>query len=273
MGHAGLEPFLDAIRAVEAVGQTVALLRDTITAVKGEGSLAPGDMRLADRLAHLLLVEHLAVSYPDIPVISEEDSTSQSETRPAEYFLIDPIDGTSSWANGFAGYVSQLALVRGSEAVFGAMHSPRRNEIWFAGKGHGAYRNYEPLPTITPRGPGIPLIVVDNTPLPSGIIADLSSCIGPFGYLESGSLGLKALLVASGEADLFVKDVPVRDWDLAPAMVVLRETGAWIGRPGGEAFSLSGSFLKPDGVVVARQKDVGMNVAGWMKSRARQALR
>ena len=48
------------------------------------------------------------------------------------------------------------------------------------------------------------------------LIKHLMEIMGTDCYYESGSIGLKSVLVADGTADLFVKDVNVRSWDLSP---------------------------------------------------------
>ena len=56
-----------------------------------------------DQQAHSILVSGLGDITPKIPVFSEETPHSIDD-RPEQYWLIDPIDGTSSWHGGFEGY-------------------------------------------------------------------------------------------------------------------------------------------------------------------------
>ena len=76
------------------------------------------------------------------------------------------------------------------------------------------------------------------------------------GYLESGSLGLKSVLVAEGTADLFVKNVCVRDWDLAPAAVILQEVGGKLSLSDGSPFVFDGQYEKSNGFIVARDQSL-----------------
>ncbi|MDQ5974788.1 MAG: 3(2), 5-bisphosphate nucleotidase, partial [Actinomycetota bacterium] len=78
------------------------------------------------------------------------------------------------------------------------------------------------------------------------------------------SIGLKAALVATGRADLFVKDVVVRDWDVAPAMAIAHEVGAFVSGADGRDFPLSGPYDKPHGLVVAADAALGQRVAAWL---------
>lgn len=202
----------------------------------------------ADQRAHNLICDGLALLYPAVKVISEE-SPVHDGARPDAYWLIDPIDGTASWYHGFDGFVTQAAYFEKGVPIFGIVHAPVMGRTWTAVRGGGAYVNGRPLPVLSA---GERLIVTDNTSEPHGVSQDLVKLLHATGYLESGSLGLKCVLVACGEADLFVKDVCVRDWDIAPAEVILHEVGGHLSLADGSPYVFDGAFEKPDGFIVAR---------------------
>lgn len=252
-----------AERAVVEVGDAVAALRNPAAiALDVENA-----QRRADLFAHEALHRKLASSYPGVPIISEEDA-SHTELRPSEYWLIDPIDGTASWSGGFPGYVTQAAFIRADVVEYGVIHAPVLHRTWVATRGAGAFCNGEKLSCW--KSARSPLVVVDNSPQPQGVSLDLVNWLGNARYKESGSLGLKAALVASGEADVFVKRVVVRDWDMAPAMAVCAEAGAVLTRVDGSTFSLRGSLEKSDGVIVASSLDLARKVANWIAERPDQ---
>ena len=219
----------------------------------------------ADSLAHKFLTERLTSHFPGLPVVSEEDREHTTD-RPKDYFLIDPIDGTASWSGGFEGYVCQLARIKDSEVVFGAIYAPATKMTWTATRGQGAFLNGQPLALPEAAVSQTP-VVVDNFPTPRGIAAELRSLFGTFEYVESGSIGLKAALVATGKADLFIKDVVVRDWDVAPALALMQEVGGYVANYDGSKFLLTDSYEKPDGVIFARTSQLGKLVVDWLRSR------
>ena len=207
----------------------------------------PGKLH-ADMALHQLLCGGLARLEPATPVISEEDLVHE-DTRPPRYWLIDPIDGTASWRGGFPGFVVQMALIVGGTPVVGIVHAPALNQDWLGLRGAGAWRDGKRLLRLSasPR-----CVIVDNYPQPRRAAAPLMDALPGASYLESGSLGLKCCFVADGTADLFVKDVVVRDWDIAPAAVLLAETGAALESYAGGAYAFSGNIEKPQGVIAAR---------------------
>jgi len=249
-----------AERAAVEVGNAVAALRDPGTIARD----VENAQRHADLFAHEALHRMLASSYPGVPIISEEDA-SHAELRPPEYWLVDPIDGTASWSGGFNGYVTQAAFVRAGVVEYGVIHAPVLHRTWVATRGSGALCNGEKL--LPRKSAHSPLVVIDNYPEPRGICLDLVNWLGNARYKESGSLGLKAALVASGEADVFVKRVVVRDWDMAPAMAICAEVGAVLTRVDGSTFALRGSLEKSDGVIVASSLDLARKFANWIAER------
>jgi 3'-phosphoadenosine 5'-phosphosulfate (PAPS) 3'-phosphatase len=216
----------------------------------------------ADLRAHEYLIEHLSLHFPAIPILSEEDS-SHKEMRPEKYWLIDPIDGTASWLEGFDGFVTQAAYIENCEPVYGIIHAPILKKTYTAVKNQGAIRNSVLLPSLKYADR---LVITDNTPNPHGVVKTLSSNLSATGYKESGSLGLKCCLVADGTADLFVKCVTVRDWDIAPAWLVLKEVNGFITVSSGEAYNFSGPMEKPEGIIVARDQHLWQRVCTVVNS-------
>ena len=210
----------------------------------------------ADLKAHEFLKKGLSSLFPGVPVISEEDVSHFNE-RPREYWLIDPIDGTASWFNGYIGFVSQAALMVNGRPAFGVIHSPLMKAIWCAERNKGAFLNGAPLPKLKKHSR---LKFIDNTPQPHGITKEIMKRLGTDLYMECGSIGLKSVLVADGTADAFVKDVIVRDWDLAPADMILTEVGGSISLLNGEKYCYSGNYEKENGFIVARDASLMMKI-------------
>ncbi len=246
----GAEIQNEAVRLLKEVGARLLDWR----ADEGARALhVPQDFKTeADRRAHLLLVEGLRALTPEAPVLSEEAEFPQ-DGRPSAYWLIDPIDGTASWFEGFAGFVTQLAWIQEDEAIFGAVHAPAQGATWRAARGGGAWRDERRLPLLRPHAR---IAVTDNYPQPRRAAQILTEAIPQAEYVESGSLGLKCCLVAEGTADLFVKDVVTRDWDIAPAAPILEAVGAWLSLPDGSPYLFRGEVDKPQGVLVARDADL-----------------
>lgn len=253
-----------AIAAVVEVGDGVAALRDP-AAIRADRQR---EQHRADMWAHRRLSSLLNRAFPGVAIVSEEDAVHH-EDRPVEYWLIDPIDGTASWSGGYAGYVCQVAFIQDGRVEFGAIHAPILGRTWTAARGHGAYVDGARL-SDRRRCDGSPT-VADNYPEPRGVCQILMEHLAPARYLESGSIGLKAALVAEGTADLFVKDVVVRDWDIAPALAVMTEVGGVACRADGSTYEFVGSYEKRDGVIFASDQDLAARARHAMAHLARHS--
>ena len=217
-----------------------------------------------DMDAHHFLVRALSALSPGVPVLSEEDSQGRTGERPDLYWLIDPLDGTASFIDGFPGFVTQAALVRDHRPALAGVYAPVLDETFLAESGGGATRNGKRL-KIEAR-PADKWVLTDNYPTPRGIAADLIHDWDIPGYLECGSIGLKICRVAEGHADLFVKDVPVRDWDVAAPQLVLEEAGGRLRDGAGRPFPYAGGF-EHVGLIACASADMVSSVAAWLKER------
>lgn len=215
----------------------------------------------ADLKAHRLLVNLITSHFPGAIVLSEEDTHYLSQ-RPEKYWLIDPIDGTASWFDGFDGFVTQIAYIDNNIPVYGAVYAPVLNKLWTAHKGSGAYLNNNPLPRLVETDR---LNLIDNYSSPKQIAKKVSDLMSITNYIECGSLGLKACMVADGTADLFIKDVVIRDWDIAPSSVVIGELGGIMWDLKGNGISFTDSFEKNHGLLVARDPNLAQQVLRTVK--------
>jgi len=233
----------------------------------GVFSRDPGPSRQAELVADKQLRTELR-RVADIAIVSEEDIGSQSEHRPREYWLIDPIDGTASFAQGFSGFVCQAALIREGTPQLSGVYAPVLDKLYLAARGGGATvngRSMKVRPVSRQR-----LTLVDNYPQPRGVAGHLFHDLHCTDYLESGSIGLKICLVAEGAADVFVKDVRVRDWDVAAAHLVLQEAGGALTQFTGQNFDYHGSYEK-HGLVVTSSGELLRKVATLLPVTARES--
>ncbi len=254
-------------RACAALQRTGDLLRSLKLEGQTAGTWIGSQFKAdADRLAHERLAGALSAIEPGIPVVSEEDESSLL-TRAATYWLIDPIDGTASFAHGFSGYVCQAALLQNEIPVIGAVFAPELNLLFAAQRGAGASCNAAPLAP----PPRTSLTLIDNYPEPRGLAAEAWKGLGCAHYVESGSIGLKLCRVADGTADVFVKDMRARDWDLAAPHVILTEAGGALTDLAGNPVRYGTANRGHDGIIATTSDTLQARVVAWAGSRARAA--
>ncbi len=218
----------------------------------------------ADDLAHDFLAKALSTAFPGVPVVSEE-GTANPIAVAADHFIIDPIDGTASFAHGFAGWVTQAAYVSEGQPVMAGIYAPASNEYFSALSKQGAYCNGRHL-SLSGSGER-PMTLIDNYPEPRGIARELMQALPILRYVESGSIALKMCRVADRSADLFVKDMSPRDWDVAAPMLILAEAGGVLTDIEGDALVLGGPERHHQGLIAAASPAVAEQVRTWIASR------
>lgn len=88
---------------------------------------------IADVRSSAFLTEKLKSIF-NIPVLSEESIVDYNTRRQWESFwLIDPLDGTKEFINGYDDFSVSVALVEGKRPVLGAIYAPRLQELYFGG--------------------------------------------------------------------------------------------------------------------------------------------
>lgn len=218
----------------------------------------------ADRIAHEFLVGELQVAFPCIPVVSEEDESANT-VGDEEHFIIDPIDGTASFSHGFAGWVTQAAYIRQQVPILAGIYAPASDEYFSAVRGQGAFCNTRHLKL----GAGMtqPRSLIDNYPEPRGLALEAKDALAIPSYVESGSIALKICRVADGSADLFLKDMTPRDWDIAAPWLVLEEAGGFLTDVVGKPLRIGLAGRRHQGLIATRNAEMASVVMAWLDSR------
>ena len=216
----------------------------------------------ADIDAHNFITTNLMREFPGIPIISEEAPEQHTAERPAEYWLVDPIDGTASYAQNYNGFVTQIALIKNKKPVIASIYAPMYEELFLAEVGSGAELNGKPIKLES--NTYKPKTLIDNTPKPFGKIKKLFKDLDFEDYVESGSISLKACRVAQGNASLFVKLVSVSDWDIGAPYLIVKESGGQLRGLGSRSYNFSGAYQKP-GIIIANTKPLIEEADQWIK--------
>jgi myo-inositol-1(or 4)-monophosphatase len=92
-----------------------------------------------DIASEKLLISRIQEKFPDHSVIAEESGYTDKKS---DYtWIIDPIDGTSNFANGLPWFGVMIALLYKADPIAGGIYLPVTDELYTAEKGKGAYRN------------------------------------------------------------------------------------------------------------------------------------
>ncbi len=180
----------------------------------------------ADLASNEIICSFLEKNYPDIPIISEENKNIPYEIRKNwEYcWLIDPLDGTKEFIKRNGEFTINIALIHKQIPVLGIVYAPVLDEIYYAKKGEGAFKNETPLPI--PQLRDTFKVVVSRSHLSDEtkeLIKELKTD-KPIETVSKGS-ALKFCLMAEGSADLYPRLGPTMEWDTAAGDAICREVG------------------------------------------------
>lgn len=182
----------------------------------------------ADLESEQLILDRLATGWPDVPVVAEESAVPAGTAQ--TFFLVDPLDGTRDYLAGEEEYAVNVALVVEGRPVAAALAAPGVGRIWIAGQATLAA-------AIPSDGEPTTWIAVRTRPMPSGGMVALVSrrhgdpatelCLAslPVAARRTVSSALKFGLIASGEADLYVRCGPTMEWDTAAGDHIVKQAG------------------------------------------------
>ncbi|MEZ4908134.1 MAG: 3'(2'),5'-bisphosphate nucleotidase CysQ [Saprospiraceae bacterium] len=188
---------------------------------------------IADKESSSYIIKKLLEATPDIPVISEEENNySYQQRKSFDYFwLIDPLDGTKEFINKNGEFTTNIALIHKKKPIFGVVHSPVMNTIYWAAKNQGAFLSEnnitKKINTNNFKFDGSHLrIVVSRSHLDDKTINFLSTFKYPV-IIKKGS-SLKFMQIAEGKADLYFRFNSISEWDTAASHIIVEEAGGKI---------------------------------------------
>ena len=197
-----------------------------------------------DRALHTLIT----AERPDDGWLSEERRDDGSRSQCQRVWVVDPIDGTRSFANGVAEFTISIALLVDGQPVLASISNPITMEHFEASLGGGARLNGSRItPSKQPTIGGSSLLA-SWTEMKKRRWHEV---MPEATFTTIGSLAYKLALVASGRFSGLVSLRPCSDWDIAAAILILKEAGAWIGDGAGRSIHLNQSTLRHAGLVAA----------------------
>jgi myo-inositol-1(or 4)-monophosphatase len=192
---------------------------------KGPGQIVTEADLAIDRLLHERLRR------PGEAWLSEETADDGSRLEQASCWVVDPIDGTRSFAEGKPEFSICIGYLVERRPVFGIVANPATGEVFEAVVGRGAFldgRRLEPLADVEVARPRIAASRTEVKKRPLAWLAPDAV------WTMLGSLALKLVFVAAKRFDAYVTLRRTNDWDIAAADVILQEVGVQLVDPSGQ---------------------------------------
>lgn len=209
-----------ATRAGELALDYFRLGKKTAAAIEKKQDGSP--VTEADLAINRFLEERLCRILPGAGWLSEESADALQRLDHDMVLIVDPIDGTRSFATGDPVWAISIALVRRNRPVIGIVHAPALAETYVAVKNSGARLNGA-------------AISVSSRP-----VLDQQAMVGgPYGFAQrlrkSGlefellpripSLAVRLAKVGAGAIDVALVSANAQDWDIAASDLIVSEAG------------------------------------------------
>ncbi|MFW7378168.1 MAG: inositol monophosphatase family protein [Oligoflexus sp.] len=188
----------------------------------------------ADLASEKSILDNLARLFPGDLVLSEEAGWSAMQRVEGQYvWVIDPLDGTTNFANSYPFYCISIARARfvdgKMDVELGGVYDPVRDRLYMAAKGKGAYCNGQAINVRLNKD-------LQNAFLVTGFsyhkgevlarevkrflkVAEVSSSIR-----RDGAAALDLALVAEGIYDGYW-ETGLKPWDVAAGALLVEEAG------------------------------------------------
>lgn len=208
----------------------------------GAGPVTEADLAVNDMLHHTLMLAR-----PDYGWLSEETQDTPARLQSERVFIIDPIDGTRSFAEGADTWAHALAVAERGEVTAAVVYLPLRKLLYTAARGEGAHLN------------GVPIRASSLTDLAlSTVLAAKPALAGarwrggicpPFKPAFRPSLAYRLGLVAQAQYDAMLTLRPSWEWDIAAGALIVTEAGGTITDQRGVPLRFNVADPRHDGVV------------------------
>jgi myo-inositol-1(or 4)-monophosphatase len=181
---------------------------------------------VADRAVEDLIRERLSDAFPEDDLLGEERGGAGRRAG-AGLWVIDPIDGTANFLRGMPYWSVALAYVAQDRVQIGVTYDPVHDELFWARRGGGAWRNQTPVRV---SGCTDPQQAVVGSTFTFKMRKDVYLSLIE-GFLQAGSdhrrMGSTALMmchVADGRLDGCVTGY-CNSWDVIGGLLLVEEAG------------------------------------------------
>ena len=210
-----------------------------------------------DREANELITSALAALFPEVPIVAEESAAATWEARAGarRAFFVDPLDGTKELIARNGEFAVMIGLAEDGAASAGVVACPASGRVFAGVVGAGAFER-----TLDAGSARRRISVADVEPARGRALVSRSRpdprtnatlARAGFATIEPmGGAGLKAALVAAGEAQLYAHLAPAgKLWDACASEAILRAAGGVLTCGRGRPIDYRGRLELADGVL------------------------
>lgn len=198
-------------------------------------------LTIADTKAEQAVAGFIKKHFPGHNILAEEAKYTET---PSEFtWIVDPLDGTNNFVAGLPIFCASVALCRGNEVIAAAVYDATRDELFYAGKGKGAFLNRRRIRVNMVSGLKESLLITGFYYSRGKEMIETLKAIKRFlqtpvlGVRRLGAAALDLCYVACGRAAGFW-EFQLSPWDFAAGLLIIKEAGGKITGRQGERVAL-----------------------------------
>ena len=219
-----------AVQAARSTSRMVLDALDRLDTLTIEEKTPNDFVTSMDKAVEREIIAHISEIYPDHKFLSEELYATTELNDKDNFWIIDPIDGTTNFMHGFPHFAISIAYYSAGQVQCGVVYNPVANELFTAMKGKGARLNNQQRLRVSNRKKltgallctGFPCRTPEMQQLFITLMADLFKDVS--GIRKTGSAALDLAYVAAGRFDGLV-DSDLKIWDTAAGSLLVTESG------------------------------------------------
>jgi myo-inositol-1(or 4)-monophosphatase len=207
-----------------------------------------------DRAAERLIRQRITEQRPEDSILGEEGG--QTGEGALVRWIVDPLDGTVNYLYNLPDWAVSIAAEVAGEIVAGAVCVPRRDALYFARTGGGAWRvslagGESAIAEQLTANAGVPLeraLIATGFGYDPGRRVVQGQVVGAIlpkvrDIRRNGACAIDLCSLAAGQLDGYYER-GVQYWDIAAGSLIAREAGAIVaglaGKPAGPAMTVGG---------------------------------
>lgn len=189
-----------------------------------------------DQQSEKIIFKLIKKHFPNYAILSEE---SGEQDKPSDYtWIIDPLDGTTNFTIHNAVFTVAIALAYKKEVIMGVIYNPILDELYYAMKGQGAFKNNQPLKISTKKNLNKGIVTYCHG---SGAV-NTKKAYRLYKHFHGlyrhcyhmGCTSLELAMVASGLTEAHLVS-GAKLWDVAAGTILIKEAGGvvidWKNKP------------------------------------------
>lgn len=185
--------------------------------------------------------------FSDSEIVSEESPHTEGMGRKGPCWVIDPVDGTQEFVDGYPEFALSIAYLEDGKLMAGAVFNPAADKVVAGSRADGIW--YEGAKLVLPSRH----VLCSRSEHRKGLFARFANALPVH---PVGSAAYKLALVAAGDAYAMASYQPKKSWDVAAGACLVEIAGGIVRDIDGRPLDFSEPLRRfPRGVIAVRDPE------------------